>query len=433
MKHRTDLNANEKAFLKNISETLEVDRHFLQGKYPFIGNVLMRLQSEVSENDYPPTAATNGRTMMFNPIFLSGLSEEERQFVLAHEVMHCVMMHMLREKGRDHDLWNIAADLEIHFILTECGMTPPFVLPHEPSWKGLSAEEIYEELQRRIEAARASKSGNDADDGQAKVKGTMSKKGSSSKGIQSQGTVEGTDLPTSFDDIMDREKAEKAGLEDEEAKIDEEELRQELIDKVTQASKVAGTMPAMVDTFFKKLTRRELPWREILAQYITSAYSDSTQWFPPSRRHVWNKLYLPSRHTEKLRCVVGIDTSGSTAEILPKFFTELESLLSTFGKYEVTAIQCDCYITKVDTYTDTTGLPKDGWEAKGFGGTSFRPVFDYVEEHPDLDPACLIYLTDGYGDAPEQPPPYPVLWVISPDGENYCQYGTVINMKRLDD
>ena len=53
---------------------------------------------------------------------------------------------------------------------------------------------------------------------------------------------------------------------------------------------------------------------------------------------------------------------------------------------------------------------------KGGGGTSFVPVFDWVEdriaEGEDV-PQCLIYLTDGYGDAPEVEPDYPVLWVCT--------------------
>ena len=146
MKKNPNLNAAERSVIAYIAGQLEMDRHFLQQKFPFIGNVLMRLPTEVTENGFPDTAATDGHTIFCNPLFLAGLDEDERQFVLAHEVMHCVMLHRLREKGRDHQLWNVATDLEIHFILTDSGMKAPFVLPHDPNWKGLSAEEIYEEV-----------------------------------------------------------------------------------------------------------------------------------------------------------------------------------------------------------------------------------------------------------------------------------------------
>ena len=52
--------------------------------------------------------------------------------------------------------------------------------------------------------------------------------------------------------------------------------------------------------------------------------------------------------------------------------------------------------------------------SKGGGGTDFRPPFEYVERE-GITPACLIYLTDGYGPFPQNPPPYPVLWAMTTD------------------
>jgi len=38
-----------------------------------------------------------------------------------------------------------------------------------------------------------------------------------------------------------------------------------------------------------------------------------------------------------------------------------------------------------------------------------------VEDHA-IDPRCLVYLTDGYGDFPEEESvPYPVMWAINND------------------
>jgi predicted metal-dependent peptidase len=50
----------------------------------------------------------------------------------------------------------------------------------------------------------------------------------------------------------------------------------------------------------------------------------------------------------------------------------------------------------------------------GGGGTSFVPVFKKVEEL-GITPALLIYFTDGYGTFPDEPPPYPVIWVMTED------------------
>ena len=50
-------------------------------------------------------------------------------------------------------------------------------------------------------------------------------------------------------------------------------------------------------------------------------------------------------------------------------------------------------------------------EVKGGGGTSFVPVFRGVEERK-LNPAILVYFTDGWGTFPDRAPSYPVLWVV---------------------
>ena len=129
-----------------IAELLAQDRHKLLLRQPFTGAVVMRLDLRVERAEGLETAATDGSSIRVNPDFYASLNDDERLFVIAHEAWHCILMHFARRRNRDHSRFNIAADLEIHFLLTKEGFRPPFVLPHDPSWNGLSAEEIYERL-----------------------------------------------------------------------------------------------------------------------------------------------------------------------------------------------------------------------------------------------------------------------------------------------
>jgi predicted metal-dependent peptidase len=56
-------------------------------------------------------------------------------------------------------------------------------------------------------------------------------------------------------------------------------------------------------------------------------------------------------------------------------------------------------------------------EARGGGGTSFVPFFDWAgqQESGGTQPLC-IYFTDGYGSFPQAPPESSVLWVVMPGG-----------------
>jgi predicted metal-dependent peptidase len=72
------------------------------------------------------------------------------------------------------------------------------------------------------------------------------------------------------------------------------------------------------------------------------------------------------------------------------------------------------------------------FEAKGGGGTDFRPFFCAMEEqrsHRAISAA--IYFTDGIGRFPKDIPEYPVMWVAMPGApENRLfPFGEVIRMQ----
>ena len=48
-----------------------------------------------------PTMATDGTRLFVNPLFADKLSWEQKIFVIIHEIMHCVLLHMERMKSRN--------------------------------------------------------------------------------------------------------------------------------------------------------------------------------------------------------------------------------------------------------------------------------------------------------------------------------------------
>lgn len=170
----------------------------------------------------------------------------------------------------------------------------------------------------------------------------------------------------------------------------------------------------------------KLNWRELLAQYLTPCFGSSRRWLPPNRRYISSGLYLQSRRDTFFQAVLAIDTSASTLDDLDLFAAELTALFNSFGQYELSVICCDARIQSVKTYTQDLPVDNRNIPFRGGGGTSFIPVFQYVEENfPQTQ--ILIYFTDGYGDIPEEPD-FPVLWVITPDGRNSIPWGYVIKL-----
>ncbi len=392
-----------------VLKSMEQDRQKLLTRQPFIGLILMNLELVPMPGNIVRTACTDGRRIMMGISFYAKLDLEERLFVMAHEAWHCVLLHGSRLQTRNQHQFNIAADLEIHFILQKEKMKEPFVLPHDPSWDGLSAEEIYEKLGHQ--SPRKTKSGASPNDGKFKASGKQSEH------IQGQGNGEG------FDEHV------YAGLGNaQDAKV-VEWMRRIVIQSAQIMERTQGHLPAHIQGIIEKLRKPELPWRDLLRQFVTSCYGGSRCWLPPERRYVSRQLYLPSYRDNRMNAVMAIDTSGSTTGDLPQFFAELSSLLNSFGKYDLTVIQCDCVIQHVETFSDTRRFPRNyKWESFGHGGTSFVPPFEYVCEH-SLRPDIFIYLTDGCGNAPEKPPRFPVLWVLTHDGNKPANWGRCIKLK----
>lgn len=405
---------------------MEQDRLKLLTRQPFIGTVLMHL--ELVPITYGRTAATDGRAVYMNCKFYAGLNLEERLFILAHETWHCVLLHFARLQARDAQTFNIAADLEVDFILMKDRLKAPFVLPHDPAWNGLSAEEIYEKYKHRnpkkmtplicSNGIQPGPDGNGFDE--HFYQSSAEHKNSSFGGENPGGCEEGKNNEQGGDSNNKAPTIDEGTIE---------RLRQIVIQSAQMVERHRGRLPEHIRSIIQRLQKPELNWKELLKQFVTSAYGGSRRWLPPARRYVGMGFYLQSRKELRLDAVLAIDTSGSTTEDQPHFFAELANLLNSFGFYQLTVIQCDCVIQNVEFFSDEKPLPQNyKWESFGHGGTSFFPPFEYIREK-GLRPQIMIYLTDGIGQAPEKTPGFPVLWVLTPNGINPAQWGKAIRLK----
>ncbi|MCB1638190.1 MAG: hypothetical protein KDI15_05025, partial [Thiothrix sp.] len=179
-----------------------------------------------------------------------------------------------------------------------------------------------------------------------------------------------------------------------------------------QAGKLSGVMQRLVE----ELLQPRLPWRQLLAHYLTSlARDDYSHTRPSSRRG--DPAIFPTLRSRQLQAVVALDVSGSVSD------RELQECLSEINAIKgqvhagITLIACDAAI--VD------GFPRrfEPWEEitlpsriAGGGHTDFRPVFDWIDTQ-DQAPDLLLFFTDALGDFPAQAPHYPVLWLIKGRGQ----------------
>jgi len=63
--------------------------------------------------------ATDGKNIYYNPDFVNSISMEQQTFAFANVVLHIASNHIVRAKGKDQVLWNIATDAVINSMLRQ--------------------------------------------------------------------------------------------------------------------------------------------------------------------------------------------------------------------------------------------------------------------------------------------------------------------------
>ncbi|MGI6032781.1 MAG: VWA-like domain-containing protein [Coriobacteriales bacterium] len=133
--------------------------------------------------------------------------------------------------------------------------------------------------------------------------------------------------------------------------------------------------------------------------------------------------------TQRIRdFVIVIDTSESVrGDLVRKFLEHTFEILKESEDYasevNIHLIQSDAKVQADTKITDLRDVDKimENFHIRGYGGTDFRPAFDYVSslrkrgEFEDLK--GLIYFTDGLGQFPDEVPDYDVAFVFMDTGE----------------
>ena len=365
-------------------------------KSPFFGSLIMHLKPE--QDDNCPTMWTDGNRIGYDEKFVDSLSHDELTGVLAHEVMHCALQHMTRRERRDPIIWNVAGDYAINLIVIK-----EFTLPKkrclDDKYEGMSVDEIYNILYK-----------------QAKEQQENDGSGKSGSGQGGLGLGTGND-PGGCGEVRDASIAEKGESE--------KTWKVAVVQAMNNARK-AGRLPGDIARLIGEVVHPKVAWRQLLRRFIEMTAKNDYTWSQPNRRYAAQGLYLPSLRSEELRNIaIAIDTSCSIGDSeLNQFSAELNEIVREF-KLEVDVIYCDSKVQGTqhfDAYDEIKLKPKGG------GGTSFSPVFTYIDKKC-LMPKCLIYLTDLESSGfPKSEPEYSTLWVKTGSHGEKPPFGEVVNL-----
>lgn len=96
------------------------------------------------------TQATDGYNLFINPQFTYNLDLTEKVFVMAHEIMHCVLNHIRRGASHNPEKSNIAADYEVNSWINDIGLIKAATIKklgalYDAKYSGWGYEKIYGE------------------------------------------------------------------------------------------------------------------------------------------------------------------------------------------------------------------------------------------------------------------------------------------------
>jgi predicted metal-dependent peptidase len=177
-----------------------------------------------------------------------------------------------------------------------------------------------------------------------------------------------------------------------------------------QRARESGRLSGSWARFLERAIEPPLPWRVLLARFMMSAAREDYSFSKLSRRD--GDAILPRVSDGHIHVCAALDTSGSIAsQELASFAAELDALKAQI-RARVTVLACDERLDERSPWVfepwEPLALPR---ELSGGAGTSFVPVFDWIDRCA-ARPDALVYFTDAEGDFPDAPPDYPVLWLV---------------------
>lgn len=357
-----------------------------------------------------PSAATNGRDEIYGTEFVDGLSDKELMFVVLHENLHKAFRHLIIWKKlheEDARLANMACDYVINLILHKTDpQEQTIAIPRkdgkiygllDTQYDGLNTKQVFELLKQEQEEGKG----------------------------QSEDSEGESD---SFDE-HDWDGAQE--LTQEEVKELEREVDQALRQGQMTAQKIAGKGAGDMPRELGDLLEPQVDWREVLREFVNATCNakDASSWRRLNRRYLSMDMYMPSLIGERVgHIVVGVDTSGSIGQQeIGVFLSEVKGIAEMVNPEKVDLIYWDHEVASHEQY-DSATLPTlaNSTKPRGGGGTDPTCVHGYMKDN-NIDPDCIIMLTDGYIYDWGNEWAKPILWVITSD--KTAPVGKSVNIK----
>ena len=359
--------------------------------------------------------ATDGETLYYDGTWLADRYLRSRVWTCRaylHVVLHCMLRHLAKKRGRVSELWDLSCDAAVESILDELDY------PCLNAGAAPRKQKFYGECRRDMPVLTA-------------------------EGIYRR--LLGLNLPEyEIAQLQRAFLADDHGLWDPERQDDEERssrqdqtwrdlssrtqtgLETVLSDQGTGGEAVLEQVRAAVrdDVDYRAFLRRFAAPREVAA--VDADAFDYGFYSYGLRLYGNMPLVEPPETREEKRIedfVIALDTSMSTSgERVRQFLACTYAILRSAGTFtravNIHIIQCDDQVRSDDVIRSPEELRAymENVRLSGGSATDFRPVFDHVAKLREAGAFTslrgLVYFTDGMGIYPERRTPYETAFIL---------------------
>lgn len=413
---------------------LEIGKTQLLLKLRFLNHALWKLELVEIEEEM---ISTDGNMLYYQPYFILKQYREDQNTAMRiwlHSLMHCLFLHMFVE-GVDSSLWDLACDIAVEGMIKDLRLDDYQSIDQRlreqelkkfaTLVKPLTAEKIYRYLkddpptETLIKEWQILFAFDDHKIWYSKNKGGISSK---KKSFRKNEEVEKSD------------EGEGGTQETFDSRSVWKHISQQIETELQTFSKQQGKKSGEFVKALKELHREHVDYRAFLSKFASRSevMKTSLDEFDYIFYTYGLELYkdmpliepLEYREDKKIRdFVIVIDTSGSVqGDMIQMFLQKTFTILKqqeTFDKtFHLHIIQCDSQVKRDDVITNQNEFDYyiNNIQLHGFGGTDFRPAFEYVNElnHSGVfhDLKGLLYFTDGIGIYPKKIPDYLTTFVF---------------------
>lgn len=341
-------------------------------RYPIFIPIIMNLDVK-KDNTIPAVACTDGKNIYYSDN-LENLSNEEQEFVIAHELFHIVLNHLNRNDRKDRDLLNYCEDGIINQLLLKDGLSMPDGCVNIKDALNYSVDELYIKYLPYIN----------------EIKKWMQKNTYHLPMIDESLNSEGL-FGTDLESIEEANEQIKNSIR----KSFENKLKQE-------ATKIKDEMAGNEHTKLGKLGNRKsfFNWQELLKKSLLSKSEDRTLFYEVEMDGIVRREV--KEEADYSECEIVVDSSGSMNLVTIKMILrECKNILAS-SKIKVGFCDMEFYgFNDIKSEEDIDNLELDGG-----GGTDFETMVKSFSKQVDNK----IIITDGYGTYPQDQTD--ILWII---------------------